>query len=161
MRKDLKPEERKPDECQVTDLEFGKISDIKPRTEDVPRQQVTTEKVTVDRREFRSSELEKPRYPKDLDIGRIVIEEIPEEDKVPEHEVVQKQRMRPRRTEMTATQREVEERPEAFVKREDVKVGKLDMSDMERTVIESEREGERLTRQRETIDGRLKVKTIR
>lgn len=60
-----------------------------------PRQRVTTERITVSRHDIaKTEEPDKPKYPKDLDIGRIVIEEIPEE-KVTKRESPKKEHSKP------------------------------------------------------------------
>ncbi len=148
--------ERTLDECSVTDLDFDDISETKPRTDEISREKITTEKVTVSRRDVKSPEEPKtPTYRKDLDIGRIVIEEIPEEkEEIPESDFVQKQPVRGKRTDVTVSQRDVRERPKKYVKEDVVKVGKLDTTDLDRVTDESWRVEERAKKQRETIDGR-------
>ena len=154
--KDLTLEDRPLNECEVTDEGFDDIIETKPRTDDIPRQKVTTEKVVVSRREMVSSEQpQKPAYRKDLDIGRIVIEEIPEEkDKIPEYENIQKKQARPKTADMTAGRREVKERHSHI--RNDI--AEFDSTDSGRTTKEVRWEGERVETQRETRDGRTKVK---
>ena len=156
MRKDLKLEDRPLNECEVTDEGFDDMIETKPRTDDTLLQKVTTEKVVVSRRDIISSEEpQKPTHRKDLDIGRIVIEEIPEEkDEIPEYENIQKKQARPKTADMTAARREVKERHTHM--RDDI--AEFDSTDSGRTTKEVRRERERVQTQRETRDGRTKVK---
>ena len=83
-------------------------------------------------------ETEKPRYAKDLEIGRIVIEETPEEkEEILKHAVVKRDQVKPRRENMK-TPYEAEKFPEEQVKKEVIKVGKLDVTDYEKTQKDSE-----------------------
>ena len=156
MRKDLKLEERTLVECEVTDVDFDKISETKPRPDAIPREKLATEKITVRRRDIiPREEQQKPQFRKDLDIGRIVIEEIPEEkEEEPERDIFQKEPARPMGTDMPVNQREVKELPKKYIKEDAVKVGKLATSDLDRVTGESRRVEERIKTQRETIDGR-------
>ncbi len=82
-----KPKEDRTDHYRPQGEEFDKAYtyDYKSRTDDTVTsdQKVTSEKITISRRDVTHiEETEKPtRYPKDFDIGRIVIEETPEENK--------------------------------------------------------------------------------
>ncbi|XP_028404537.1 trichohyalin-like [Dendronephthya gigantea] len=144
VRKDLKPSESTVELSQVSDVDFEKLSEFKPCADEIPRQQVTTERVVVSRRDLKPSEKpEKPKYKKDPDIGRIVIEEIPEKEETREREIVQKEPVDPKKIDMTVRRREVDERPKTYAKR-DVKVGKLDMTELERETIELSRPYERI-----------------
>ena len=156
MRKDLKLEERTLVECEVTDVDFDKISETKLRPDAIPREKLATEKITVRRRDIiPREEQQKPQFRKDLDIGRIVIEEIPEEkEEEPERDIFQKEPARPMGTDMPENKREVKELPKKYIKVDAVKVGKLDTSDLDRVTGESRRVEERIKTQRETIDGR-------
>jgi hypothetical protein len=83
-------------------------------------------------------ETEKHRYPKDLDIGRIVIEEIPEEkEEVTKHDVLKRDEVK-RRHEDMETRYQVERGPKPQVKEEIIKVGKLDVTDYEKKQREFE-----------------------
>ncbi len=156
VKKEIKATERTLDELRVTDVDSHDISKIKPRTDEISREKVTTEKVTVSRREVRSHEEPKtPTYRKDLDIGRIVINEIPEQkEETPKRDTVQREPIRPKRTAMTISQRDVRERPKKYVSEDVVKVGRLDTTDLERITEESRRVEQRIKTQKETIDGR-------
>ena len=156
MRKDLKPTERTVDKCQVTDVDSREISKIKRRIDEIPREKVTTENVTVSRRDIRIPEEPKTStYRKDLDIGRIVIDEIPEEkEEIPESDIVQRELARAKRTDVTVSRRDVRERPKKYVKEDVVKVGKLDTTDLDRVTEQSWRVEERAKTEREIIDGR-------
>ena len=156
VRKDLKLTERTVDKCQVTDVDSREISKIKRRIDEIPREKVTTENVTVSRRDIRIPEEPKTStYRKDLDIGRIVINEIPEQkEETPKRDTVQREPIRPKRTAMTISQRDVRERPKKYVSEDVVKVGRLDTTDLERITEESRRVEQRIKTQKETIDGR-------
>ena len=90
-------------------------------------------------------ETEKPRYPKDIHVGRIVIEEVPEEkEEVTKRDVFKKDEVKPRH-EGKETRYEVERAPRTRVKEEVVKVGRLDITDYEEAQRESERVEQRKT----------------
>ena len=207
MTKETKPDRERIDHLHITDEDFDQISETKSYKDEISRQQVTTETITVGRGEIgRLEETEKPRYPKDLDVGRIVIEEIPEEkENVPKREVPKKEQIRPKSIEVTATQYEIEERaktypeqrevgrlvieelPEKIHKRpqkyptrpkstevtarreqvsdvsrpyekEDmIKVGRLDIHELEKTEVEPRRIQERPLREKEKVEHLRKV----
>lgn len=80
------------------------------------------------------------KYSKDLDIGRIVIEEIPEEIKdLPNVHRIEKDATKS--TEVTLTRHEVEDI--STVKEGILKLGKLDVTCLELHVLESTNVGER------------------
>ena len=88
-------------------------------------------------------ETEKPRYPKDIDVGRIVIEELPEEkEQLTKRDVVNRDEVKPKRDDME-TRYEVKKVPRIQVQEEVVKVGRLDITDYEKTQREPERVQER------------------
>lgn len=88
-------------------------------------------------------ETERPRYPKDLHVGRIVIEEIPEErEKVASHDILKKDEVKPKHEDKPY---EVEKVPRAQVKEEVIKVGRLDITDYEKMQKGSERLEQRKT----------------
>jgi hypothetical protein len=90
-------------------------------------------------------ETEKPRYPKDIDVGRIVIEELPEEkEQLTKRDVVKRDEVKPKRDDME-TRYEVQKVPRKQVQEEVVKVGRLDITDYEKTYREPERVEERTT----------------
>ena len=145
----MKPKEDKIDQYRPQGEEFDKAYTYqhKPRTDDieVSQQQVTSEKITISRRDItRLEETEKPRYPKDVDIGRIVIEEIPEEmGETTKRDMAKRDEVKPRQKDME-TRYEIERGPKPQ-KEEIVKVGKLDVTDYEKTSRASELVEERLT----------------
>ncbi len=90
-------------------------------------------------------ETEKPRYPKDIDVGRIVIEELPEEkEQVTRRDVVKRDEVKPKRDDME-TRYEVKKVPRKQVQEEVVKVGRLDITDYEKTQRELGRMEEKTT----------------
>ena len=90
-------------------------------------------------------ETEKPRHPKDLHVGRIVIEEVPEEKtEIDGREVVKRDVVKSSHLDMK-TSYEVENVPREQVKEDVVKVGRLDITDYEKTPRKPERVQERTT----------------
>ena len=84
-------------------------------------------------------ETEIRRHLKDLHIGRIVIEEIPEErEEVARHDAVQRDQAKISHADRE-TPYEDENVRRTHVKEEVVKVGRLDVTDYEKTQKESER----------------------
>ena len=118
----------------------------------VSQRQVTTEKVTVTRTDgSRTDEIERRRHPKDYDVGRIVIEEIPEE-KEEKPQVSRKiYEEKPRTTEVTVTMDDVKDVSKTYEKEDVVKVGRLDVHGLERTPEESRRPEERSLTKTERI----------
>ena len=137
-----KPSQERIDHYRPQGEEFDKAYtyDYKPRTDEteVSQEQVTAEKITVSQTEdiCRMEETEKPRYPKHLDVGRIVIEETPEEkqevirrDIVKRDEVVAKHKDREARYEVKRQQQQK-------TKEDVVKMGRLEITDLESRKIE-------------------------
>ncbi len=90
-------------------------------------------------------ETEKPRYPKDIHVGRIVIEEVPEDkEEVTKRDVVKRDEVQPKREDME-TRYEVQKVPKKQVEKEVVKVGRLDITDYQKTQREPDRVEERTT----------------
>jgi hypothetical protein len=90
------------------------------------RAQVTTEKVTVSRRDVTQLEqMTERKYPKQ-DIGRIVIEEIPERKVELKRETPRREVVRKREPEIVATRHEVV--PREYVKEEVIKVRQSDFT---------------------------------
>ena len=99
--------------------------------ENIPHARITTEKFTVGGRDARSQE--RKTYRKHLNIGRIVNEDIcGEEEDILEHEIAKKEPVLPKRTDITVRQRNFTERPTKNIKKDVVKVGKLDTSYLDR-----------------------------
>ena len=154
MRKDFKQKERTVVQCEDTDVDFDKISETKPRPDAIPREKVTTEKVTVRRRDIISREEQQPQFRKDLDIGCIVIEETPEDKRnIPRRDIAQRKPIMPNRLDLPINPREVKERPKKYIKGDVVKLGKLDTTNLDRVTEKSRRAEKKLTTQKETIDG--------
>ena len=101
-----------------------------------------------------TEEAEKPRYPKDLDIGRIVIEEIAEE-KIPERERPQKEYSKLRARETTKTHETKAPRKEVIEDKTIVR--KEHTSDYEERPWERRTVDERVTTYTDRIDGVRKV----
>ena len=131
----------------------------KPRVDEtrVPERQFKTEKVTVTRTDgSRTDEIERRRHPKDYDVGRIVIEEIPEvkEEKL---QVNRKYEGKPRTTEVTVTMDDVKDVSKTYQKQDVVKVGRLDVHGLQKTPQESRRPEERSLTKTERIQYYQKV----
>ena len=158
VRKDLKPEHRTLHECEVTDEDFVNVRETKPLVDEIRRQKVTTEKVAVSRQDIISSEEpQKPKYRKDLDIGRIVIEETPvEKERTPEYDNIQKKQPGPKTTDITAVRRqhEVKERYKKYIKDD---IAKLDSTDSSRITEEARGVDEKVQTKKEIADGKIKV----
>lgn len=139
----MKPKEERIEHYRPHGEEFDKAYtyDYKSRTDDTEtsQQRVRSEKIIVHGGDIpRTEKTEKPRYPKKFDVGRIVIEETPEEKESMAKDYVLK------RDEVAETRYKVKRGPEREVK-EDVKVGRIDTADYEITPTESERIEERVT----------------
>jgi hypothetical protein len=94
---------------------------------------------------------EKPRYPKDIDVGRVVIGEIPEEKEVTKRDVIKRElEVKPKHEDME-TRYEVEKVPRRQAHEDVVNVGRLDMTEYEKTQREPEPIKDRTT----TYTGRL------
>jgi hypothetical protein len=103
-------------------------------------------------------ETEKPKYPKDLDIGRIVIEEIPEE--IPKHKILRKEHGGPRSTGVTIAQHEVEEHPKTYLTEDVIKVGKLDVTHLEKEMVEAKTVQDKIRTYKDRVDGPRKVSLV-
>lgn len=151
MRGDEKREKQRINRLHVEDVQFERVRQdkTKPQTDDtkVSRKQITTEKVAVNRRgETQVEKTKTSKYPKEVDVGRIVIEEIPEE----------KERM-PRRgddkpsTDVTPRRQDVRDVPNRE-KDDTVKIGRLDLCDLEKEAVVSTKTEKRLVTTRDKID---------
>ena len=116
-----------------------------------------TEKITVSERDTaRIEQTEKRRYPKDFDIGRVVIEEAPEEkEEFPKRELTKKDRVRQKGTEVTVVQHE--DYPKTCITEDTVKVGKLDVTHLEKSSVDAKAVEERIEAYRDRVDGNRKV----
>ena len=93
----------------------------------------------------RMEETEKPKHPKHLDVGRICIEETPEEkQEVIKRDVLKRDEVRPRYKD-TEARYEVERRPKSQGKEDVVEVGRLDVTDYQKKTMEFEPEKEKTT----------------
>ena len=138
MRGDEKREKQRINRLHVEDVQFERVrhDKIKPQTDDtkVSRKHITTEKVEVNRGGVTQvEETEKSKYPKEIDVGRIVIEEIPEE----------KEKM---------SRREVRDVTKDREKDDTVKIGRLDLCDLENEAVVSTKTEKRLVTTRDKID---------
>ena len=145
-----KPKQDKIEPYRPKGEEFDKAYtyEYQSRTDDteVSQKQVTAEKITVSKTDTfsRMEETEKPRYPKHLDVGRIVIEETPEEkEEVTRRDVIKRDEVKPRHKD-TEMRYEVERRPKQQ-KEDVVKVGRLDVTDYHKETMEFEPTREKKT----------------
>jgi len=102
---------------------------------------VTSEKITVsDTDRPLLEETEKPRYPKHLDVGRIVIEEVPEDKKeVTERDGFKRDEVKPRDDKEIKKLHPVRKDLKPHVKQDVIEVGRLDITDYEKTQEQPER----------------------
>ena len=143
-RREKKPKEERIDEHRPQGDEFEKAYtyDYKSRTDDaeISQKQVTSEKLTITGGDIpRMEETEEPTYPKALDIGRIVIDEMPEEKQpVQKPDIQKRDKVKETRVDMEPRD-SVEQRQAPLVKEEVAKVGRLNIPEYEKTPRESER----------------------
>lgn len=155
-KSDDRPKRDRTEQYRPQGAEFDKAYtfDHKSHTDDTKTSQkhINSEKITVSRRDMtRMEKTEKPRYPRDLDIGRILIEEISDQkEEVTQGDVFKRDEVKPR-SEKMETSYEIERRPKSQLKEETIKVGKLDVTDYDRTSRVSDRLEERMT----TSTGRI------
>ena len=153
-RKDQKPKEERIDLYRPQGEEFDKAYtyEYTHRTDDTEtsEQHGTSEKITVSATGItQMEETERQRYPKDLDIGRIVVEERPEEkQEMPKRDVLKRDVVKPRHEDMETryeAERETKRGPKAQVREDLVKVGRLDITDYEKVSRDSEQVEKRAT----------------
>ena len=141
----LKPKEERIDHYRPQGEEFDKAYtyDYKSRTDDTTTsmKKVTSEKITVsDTDRPLLEETEKPRYPKHLDVGRIVIEEIAEDKKeVTERDGFKRDEVKPRDDKGIKRLHPVRKDLKPQVKQDLIEVGRLDITEYEETQKEPER----------------------
>ena len=145
-----KPKQDKIDHYRPKGDEFDKAYtyDYQSCTDDteVSQQQVTAEKITVSKTDTfsRIEETEKPRYSRHIDVGRIVIDETPEEkEEVTRRDVLKRDEVKPRHKD-TEVRYEVERRPKQQ-KEDVVKVGRLDVTDYHKETTKFEPTKEKTT----------------
>ena len=140
-----KPKEERIDQYRPQGEEFDKAYtyDYTSRTDDTTTsmKKVTSEKITfsdTDRPLF--EETEKPKYPKHLDVGRIVIEEISEDKKqVTERDGFKKDEVKPSDDKETKKLYPVRKGLKPQVKQDVIEVGRLDITEYEKTQQEPEK----------------------
>ena len=146
----MKPQKERIDRYRPQGEEFDKAYtyDYKSCTDDTEtsQQPVKSERIIVHEGEIpRTEETEKARYPKNIDVGRIVIEETPEEMETPKTCDILKN------DDVSETGKEMETYYQdkggriLEVKEEVVKVGRLDIIENGEKTKESEGLEERLT----------------
>ena len=141
----------------MEDLDIVSQKEAKSYLEDTqaPQQRVTTERITVSRHDIaKTEEAGKPKYPKDLDIGRIVIEEIPEE-KVPKRETPKKVHSKPTARETMKMEETTMPRKELI--EHETKIHKEYTTSYEEQPWERRTVDERVTTYTDKLDGMRKV----
>lgn len=126
-----------------------KGDEAKPRVDEtkISRREIETEKVTVTRTDrTRTEEIERPRYPRDQDFGRIVIEELPEGKTEKPRDMYRKFMEKPRTTELSLVRQDVRDISKLREKEDVMRVGKLDVCQLEERPVESRKKEERLLR---------------
>ena len=160
-----RPKEERIDHYRPKGEEFDKAYTYaqKSRTDDteISEQKVTSEKINVSRRDItRMEETEKPRYPIDLNVERIVIEEIPDEkSEVEKHEMVQRDEVKLRHQEIE-TDHNVDKVCRKQAQEESVKVGRLDITDYEKSPRESKQVEDRTTTYTAELEEHRKVRLL-
>ena len=137
-----------------------KQDETKPRMDEtrVSRREVETEEVIVTRTDAtRPEEIERPRYLREQEVGRIVIEEVPEEKEERPRDIYRKYVEKPRTTEVTVTREDVSDVCKPYEKEDVVKVGKLDVHELDKTPMESRRVEEKSLTRSERVDRPRKV----
>ena len=104
------------------------------------QKQVTSDKISVTGEDtHRKEETEKPRYPKAPDVGRIVIDEIPEgKQPLIKRGIPKRDKVKETRVDVEMCD-EVEGRQASHLKEDVVKVGRLNITDYEDTTREFHR----------------------
>ena len=88
-------------------------------------------------------EPQKPRYPKHMEIGSILIEETPEQtQEIQNYEPLEKVDVMPKPAE-TVIQREVKEVPSFHITENDFKIGQLDVTELQNVPEEPTRVSEK------------------
>lgn len=131
MKKDDKPAKQRPRHLHVEDVQtVQRPYDTKPTEDETPRKYISSDKITITKYDIPKQEETRIRkHHKDVDIGRIVIEEMAGEKDLG-HTKEQEQL---RDTPVTTTRKEVKDIPKP--QEDTIKVGKLDLRDLENEVI--------------------------
>ena len=134
LQKPLYPKKQK--------IERISVDEIPEQHEDVPERDVSEQlrpknvEVTITQQECEKHRERSPRYVKSLDVGRIVIKEIPEEkEKAPP--LPKKEKVRQKSIDVTLPDQEVEELPREYIAEDVVKVGTFDVTDFEKHFVKS------------------------
>ena len=115
---------------------------LKSNVSSKPQLEPTLTEVTITQHKNEEERQERRKHVKALDVGRIVIEEIPDEKrKAPP--VAKKENVRPKSVEITLPEQEVKEIPRRDIIEDVVKVGKLDVTNFEKKSLKSSRVQER------------------
>ena len=124
---------------------------VKPRLDEtkVSRREVDTERITIMKSDTTcTEEPERQIYPKEHDIGRIVIEEIPED----EQRKYLKYQSEPKSTKVTVTKEHVTDATRAQEKENAMNVEKLDFNKVDTRQVEARRIAERPLKETERVE---------
>ena len=147
----MKPQKERIDHYRPEGEEFDKAYtyDHISRADDtkISQQQVKSEKIIVHGGDIpRTEETEKPRYLKDHDVGRIMIEEIPEEKELlTKYDFRKQDEVKEKTCKEMETYYKVERGPTPKMKEDVVKVGRSNITDYEKEPKESQRLDDRIT----------------
>lgn len=115
---------------------------LKPNVSSKPQLEPKRTEVTITQHKDEEERQERRKHVKALDVGRIVIEEIPDEKKKAPP-VAKKENVRPKSVEITLPEQEVKEIPGRHIE-DVVKVGKLDVTNFEKKSLKSSKVQERI-----------------
>ena len=128
--------------------------DTTPHEDETPRKYISSDKISITKYDVtKQEETESRKYPKDVDIGRIVIEEIPDEQELGPTRELDK----PRDTQVAMTRKEVKDISKP--RETSISVGKLDLRDVEKEVVESSKKEKTIKTQTERLDYRHRFVT--
>lgn len=106
--------------------------DTVPHEDETPRKSISSDKITITKYgTARQEEIKRRKHPNDVHIGRIVVDEMPGEKELRPRE----DQEQPRDRQVTITRKEVKDVPK--LQEESIPVGKLDLRDVEKDVIDS------------------------
>ena len=142
-----KPKQEKIQHHRVKQVPSSERPERKQQVDDTKSTRVSTEKVTVSRRDVTQQEqMTERKSLKQQDIGRIVIDEIPEKKDESKREILRKEVVRKKEPDVVATRHEVV--PREYVKEEVIKVRQSDVAPVTRKEI---------TQRTDRVDGRQQV----
>ena len=128
--------------------------DKKPTEDEAPCKYISSDKIIITKYDIpKQEETQRRKHPKDVDVGRIVVEEIAGEKELGPT----KEQEQLRDTPVTITRKEVKDIPKP--QEESIKVGKLDLRDLEKEVIATSKTEGTLITSTERVDHSRKFVT--